>query len=170
MIISLLGYMGAGKSHISQLLSDILGYSLTDIDKEISRRAKMPVSEIFQRRGELYFRKMERELLEELLATLDKAVLSLGGGTPCYYNNMELINQNSVSVYLRASVSLLAGRLSRQKEKRPLISHLTDEDLPEFIAKHLFDRNSFYSRARITVDTDGKTPSEIAEEIALKIY
>jgi shikimate kinase len=165
MIISLLGYMGSGKTHISKILSEKINFKLFDLDKEISKRNRLSVSEIFAQKGEIYFRKKERELLEEVLATQERCVISLGGGTPAYYNNMELINSQTVSIYLRAGVGTLSERLKWQKEKRPLIATISDEDLPEFIAKHLFERNVFYNKARWIVDTDNKTPEEVVEEI-----
>ena len=165
MIISLVGYMGSGKSHISKILSEKINFKLFDLDKEISKRNRLPISEIFAQKGEIYFRKKEREVLEELLATQDVCILSLGGGTPAYYNNMELINTQTTSIYLRTGVGTLSERLKLQKDKRPLIAQIADEDLSEFIAKHLFERSIFYNKARWIVDTDGKTPEEIVEEI-----
>ena len=103
--------------------------------------------------------------MEELLATQENCIISLGGGTPVYYNNMEILNNNSITIYLRANIGTLVQRLSKQKEKRPLIARISDEDLPEFIAKHLFERNIFYNKAQYVVDTDYKTPEEIVEEI-----
>lgn len=170
MLISLLGYMGSGKSHIAKVLSKKTGFDLIDLDREIAKRAGMSVTEIFKKKGELHFRKQEKQLLEELLATKTQCILSLGGGTPAYYNNMEIINHNSVSFFLRTPVSVLSERLLRQKNKRPLIAHIKDEDIPEFIAKHLFERNIFYNKARHIVDTDGKTPEKIADEIMSCLY
>ena len=148
MIISLIGYMGSGKSHIAKLLSDRLGIKLIDLDKEISKKNKMTIAEMFQKKGEIFFRRQERALLEEIVATEDSCILSLGGGTPAYYNNIELINQNSESIFLRTSVKNLTERLLKQKHKRPLIANISDQDLPEFIAKHLFERNIFYNKAK----------------------
>ncbi|REC41761.1 shikimate kinase [Chryseobacterium sp. 5_R23647] len=170
MIISLVGYMGSGKSHISKILSDKINFKLIDLDKEISRRNKLTIPEIFEKKGEIYFRKLERETLEEILATQENIVLSLGGGTPVYYNNMEIINNNSASVFLRASISTLAERISKQKEKRPLIAKIANEDLPEFIAKHLFERNVYYSKAQLSINTDQKNPEDIIQEIIEKLY
>lgn len=170
MIISLVGYMGSGKSHISKILSDKINFKLIDLDKEISRRNKLTIPEIFEKKGEIYFRKLERETLEEILATQENIVLSLGGGTPVYYNNMEIINNNSASVFLRASITTLAERISKQKEKRPLIAKIADEDLPEFIAKHLFERNVYYSKAQLSINTDQKDPEDIIQEIIEKLY
>lgn len=162
--------MGSGKSHISKILSEKLNFKLIDLDKEISRRNKMTIPEIFEQKGEIYFRKLERETLEELLATQENTVLSLGGGTPVYYNNMEIINHNSKSVFLRASIGTLSERLSKQKEKRPLIANISDENLPEFIAKHLFERNEFYSKAQFSINTDLREPEDIVNEIIEKLY
>ncbi len=162
--------MGSGKSHISKILSDKINFKLIDLDKEISRRNKLTIPEIFEKKGEIYFRKLERETLEEILATQENIVLSLGGGTPVYYNNMEIINNNSASVFLRASISTLAERISKQKEKRPLIAKIADEDLPEFIAKHLFERNVYYSKAQLSINTDQKNPEDIIQEIIEKLY
>ncbi|AZA53520.1 shikimate kinase [Chryseobacterium sp. G0201] len=170
MIISLVGYMGSGKSHISKILSEKINFKLIDLDKEISRRNKLTIPEIFEKKGEIYFRKLERETLEELLATEENLVLSLGGGTPVYYNNMEIVNLNSKSVFLRASIQTLSERISKQKEKRPIIANISDENLPEFIAKHLFERNEFYSKAQFNIITDSREPEDIVNEIIEKLY
>ena len=170
MIISLVGYMGSGKSHISKILSEKINFKLIDLDKEISRRNKLTIPEIFDKRGEIYFRKLERETLEEILATQENLVLSLGGGTPAYYNNMEIVNSNSKSIFLRASIATLSERISKQKEKRPLIANISDENLPEFIAKHLFERNEFYGKAQFIVSTDAREPEDIVNEIIEKLY
>ncbi|UOU98607.1 AAA family ATPase [Chryseobacterium daecheongense] len=170
MIISLVGYMGSGKSHVSKILSEKLNFKLIDLDKEISKRNKLTIPEIFEKKGEIYFRKLERETLEEILATQENIILSLGGGTPVYYNNMEIINLSSKSVFLKASVASLTERLSKQKEKRPLIANISDENLPEFIAKHLFERNEFYNKAQFGVNTDSRDPEDIVNEIIEKLY
>lgn len=162
--------MGSGKSHISKILSEKLNFKLIDLDKEISRRNKLTIPEIFSKRGEIFFRKLEREALEEILATEENVILSLGGGTPAYYNNMEIINNNSKSIFLKASIATLLERLTKQKEKRPLIANISDEDLPEFIAKHLFERNVFYSKAQFSVNTDNTEPETIVVEIIEKLY
>ncbi|MCJ8497081.1 shikimate kinase [Chryseobacterium salipaludis] len=166
MIISLLGYMGSGKSHISKILSQKTNYSCIDLDKEISQRHKLSIAEIFAQRGELFFRRQERLMLEEILETRENCIMSLGGGTPAYYDNMALLKDKTTTVYLRASIATLVSRLSKHKERRPMIARLSDEELPEYIAKHLFERQTFYTQAEYTVITDNKTPEEIAAEIA----
>ena len=165
MIISLLGYMGSGKSHISKNLSHKINFKLIDLDQIISEQHQQSIPEIFAKRGEIYFRKEEKRILEELLDLKDNVVLSLGGGTPVYYDNMKIINEKSKSIFLRASVNTLTKRVLLQKNTRPLIAKLDDFDVPEFIAKHLFERNPYYSQAHFTIDTDSKTAAEISEEI-----
>lgn len=165
MIISLMGYMGSGKSHISRILDEKTNYKIIDLDVEIISRYGLSVSEIFKKKGEIFFRKLERDVLEDILTTKKNIVLSLGGGTPAYYDNITLINEYSISFFLQTSVSVLVKRLVKDKEKRPLISNISDKDLPEFIAKHLFERNTFYHQAKFTINTNGKTPEEIATEI-----
>lgn len=165
MTISLLGYMGSGKSHVSKNLSKKLDFPLIDLDQKISEEHQLSIPEIFQNRGEIYFRREENRILESILNEEKDIILSLGGGTPVYYNNMNIINEKSRSVFLRASVKTLTDRVLLQKNVRPLIARLEDDDIPEFIAKHLFERNPFYGKAHFTVDTDSKTASDISNEI-----
>lgn len=165
MIISLVGYMGSGKSHISKVLSNKINFKLIDLDRQISLKNKMTIPEIFEKKGEIYFRKQENEILKEILSASEDFILSVGGGTPAYFNNMEIINQHSESIFLRTSVTNLTARILKQKEKRPLVANIPEDDLPEFIAKHLFERNIYYSQAKFTIDTDGKEPDQIADEI-----
>jgi shikimate kinase len=169
MIISLLGYMGSGKSHISKTLSTKINFKLIDLDQRISEEYQQTIPEIFENKGEIYFRKAENRILQDILNSEQNLVLSLGGGTPVYYENMMIINEKSKSIFLRASVNTLTQRVLLQKNARPLISKLDDSDIPEFIAKHLFERNPFYSKAHYTIDTDLKTAAEISTEIAEKL-
>lgn len=165
MIISLLGYMGSGKSHISKILSKKINFSLIDLDQKISEQEGLSIPDIFKNKGELYFRKLEKRILEEILFTNDNLVLSVGGGTPVYYQNIDTLNQYSETIFLRASVGTLVERLKKQQQKRPLIANISEDDLPEFIAKHLFERNPFYSQAKHMVSTDGKSPDDLMREI-----
>lgn len=165
MIISLLGYMGSGKSHISRILNKKINFKIFDLDKEISLHVGKDIPTIFKEMGELGFRKAEKYVLDNILSEEENIILSLGGGTPCYFDNMSNINKYSNSFYLRAKIPTLTNRLLKQKEKRPLVANINDEDLPEFIAKHLFERNAFYNEAEFIVDTDDKSDEVIADEI-----
>lgn len=172
MIIFLIGYMGSGKSTIGQKLSTILKYEFVDLDTYIQDKEGKSIPELFKSRGEIYFRKIENQYLKEVLI-LDSAVVSLGGGTPCYGNNMDIIKStnDTKSIYLKASIPQLAERLMKEKNNRPLISHIKNpEGLTEFIGKHLFERSVFYSQANITISVDSKSINEIVEEIVMELF
>lgn len=166
-MIILIGYMGSGKTTIAKTLSEILQKSYCDLDALIEQKEGNSISKIFAEKGEVYFRKKERETLENVLNENPDIILSLGGGTPCFGNNMELINKGPSGVfYLKPSLQVLTKRLFNEKDKRPLISHLeTEEKLEEFVRKHLFERNFYYLQAQHTIATDDKTPEAIANEI-----
>ena len=166
MIVVLLGYMASGKSTIGRTLATQLNYEFLDLDDEISERLKMEIPEIFQKKGELFFRKKETEVLQDVLQSKSNLVLALGGGTPCYGTNMELIKEATpASFYLQLSISSLTQRLTNEKDNRPLVAHLDAEELPEFLGKHLFERASFYSQAAHTIVADTKEVDEIVDEI-----
>lgn len=168
MKIVLLGYMGCGKSVIGAFLAKKLNVPFIDLDHEIEKYTQQTITEIFQSKGEIYFRKIEHEVFKTLLNESNDFVLSLGGGTPCYYNNHELLNRTDVvSIYLKASVSTLVSRLRNEKENRPLLHEQDENSLRDYINKHLFDRNYYYHQATKTIVVDDKSVNEIAEEITL---
>lgn len=165
--------MASGKSTIGRILAKNLNYSFVDLDDFIEEREKMSVSDIFKSKGEIHFRKKESQYLNELLEISEKVVLSLGGGTPCYHNNMDVILKanNVKSIYLKASIKTLIKRLKNEKNKRPLVSHLeTEEALAEFIGKHLFERRQFYNLANVLISTDDKTEKKIVEDMLLALF
>ena len=161
--------MGSGKTLVSKELSVLNNFKNFDLDTEISKQNNSSITEIFKKKGEIFFRKTEKEVLEKILSSEKNIILSLGGGTPCYYNNIDSINEKTISIFLKTNVKTLAQRLSSEKDKRPLIQNISNEDLPEFIAKHLFERNPFYNQAKITINTDNLSAREIAEEILTQI-
>ncbi|MDG1806012.1 shikimate kinase [Flavicella sp.] len=168
MIVVLIGYMGSGKSSIGRKLSKKTGYTLVDLDDFIVEKEEASVKEIFESKGEIYFRQKEEEYLIELLQTKEDIILSLGGGTPCFGKNMDLVldSKDTKSIYLRGSVPKLTEKLFLKKSKRPLIANIeTKEAMAEFIGKHLFERSPFYSRAEFQVSTDNKTKKEVAQEV-----
>ncbi|MCH4823440.1 shikimate kinase [Gramella lutea] len=168
MKIFLLGYMGSGKSFIGKRLAERIGQEFIDFDEEIEKREKSTISDIFQQKGEIYFRKLELKVLKEMIALEKSVVVSLGGGTPCYGDNMELIKaaEDIESIYLKLNIENLTNRLEKEKEKRPLISHLKKrEDLEDFIRKHLFERGFVYSQSQHIINCDSKTAEEIINEI-----
>jgi shikimate kinase len=165
--VVLIGYMGSGKSAISKKISNLINIPFVELDDYIEEKEGMRVENIFKKKGELYFRKIEHQLFLELIRSKEDLIISTGGGTPCYFNNHELLNGKEViSVYLKASISTLVDRLKLEKQWRPLIAHLDNTELQEFIAKHLFDRSFYYNQAAYKVIVDGKNIEELATEIA----
>ncbi len=172
MNIILLGYMASGKSLIGKKLAEALHYNYIDLDAYIESEEQNSVSELFDKKGELFFRKVEHKHLNTLLDTSEKTVISLGGGTPCYYNTMALLkaNENFKTIYLRVSIPELVNRLKTEKEQRPIIAHIeTEELLTEFIGKHLFERSNFYNQADVIIDAN-ENPEAIIEAILLKLF
>ncbi len=169
MIITLIGYMGSGKSFIGKQLANHLSVPFFDLDSLIEEKEEKTIAVLFKEKGEIYFRRQEHTTLLETLNRKDDFVLALGGGTPCFYDNMEYVNQKSVAVYLQNSITTLVNRLQKEKEQRPIISHLSDEQLPEFIAKHLFERRPFYEKATYTIQVDQQSIEETLQLIKDKI-
>ena len=167
MNIILLGYMGVGKSLIGQHLSSILNQKFIDLDEYIQTKKGKSIHDIFKDSGDLYFRKIESKLLNDCLLNNTNFILSVGGGTPCYNNNMSLINSNNnISVYLKNRNLELAKRLFQIKEYRPLISNIeSEEKMIEFVSKHLLEREVFYNQATIKIDCHGNDVNTICEEI-----
>jgi shikimate kinase len=166
MRIVLLGYMASGKSSIGKRIAKSLNISFIDLDDYIIAKENQSIADIFSNKGEIYFRKIEHLYLKEILENEKNFILSLGGGTPCYANNMELIkNSKATSIYLQGNVPTLVKRLIKKKAKRPLIASLSDEQIPEFVAKHLFERRAFYELAEMTFKIDQKKKKEVAKEI-----
>ncbi|MFT7335455.1 MAG: shikimate kinase [Porticoccaceae bacterium] len=164
--IILLGYMGCGKSTIAKTLSKIIAIPFIDLDQYIEQKTNLTINAIFEQRGEIYFRKLEHQAFVELLNSSEQLIIGLGGGTPCYANNHELlIGENIVSIYLKASIQILFDRLSLNKSKRPLIADKNDEELKEFIAMHLFERSFYYNQAQYIVSVDDKTIDQTVLDI-----
>lgn len=158
--------MGCGKSVIGDFLAEKLQIPFYDLDREIEKETQKSIAELFQTKGEIYFRKKENEVLKTFLAKETDFVLSLGGGTPCYYNNHELLLHEDVfSIYLKASVETLVNRLIKEKVQRPLLHNQDEVTLKDFINKHLFDRNFYYHHATKIVSVDNKSVEQITNDI-----
>lgn len=145
--IFLIGYMGSGKTTLGKALSNRLGIQFIDLDIYIEGRFMQTVRQLFIERGEEGFRKIERNMLHEI-AEIDNVIIACGGGTPCYSDNMEYMNRKGQTIFLQTSLQRLYTRLARNREKRPLIMHLNDHELYEFIAKNITDRLPYYSKAQ----------------------
>ena len=161
-MIYFVGYMGVGKTRIAKKLGDNLGLLVCDTDQEIEKQEKTCIKNIFMKKGENYFRKKETDLLKKIN---DKLIISCGGGTAVYNNNMTIINNKGISIYLRASHSYLYEKLKNNNKNRPLISNISSEDLEKHIKKDLSNREIFYNKAKYTVNIENKSDYEILREI-----
>ncbi len=158
--------MGVGKTSLSKKLSKKTRIPCFDLDEIIEKSENSSISSIFKERGEVYFRKIEHQLFKDFIEKEENFILSLGGGTACYANNhLFLQKEDIISIYLKASIENLTDRLKKKREKRPLLKNLTEDELQEYVAKHLFDRNYYYQNSKLTVVVDGKSKKEIVKEI-----
>lgn len=145
--IILLGYMGAGKTTVGRILAKELGVQFYDLDWYIETRFCKKISEIFAQEGEEGFRKKERAMLHEV-AEFENVVIALGGGAPCFFDNMEYLNQQGDTIYLKGTPEVLYQHLLMAKGKRPLLEGKTKEELKEYIQTSLETREPFYSQAK----------------------
>lgn len=164
--IFIIGYMGCGKTTFGKALSAATGLKFIDLDFYIEQRYHATVREIFDRHGEEGFRKMEKEMLHEV-ADFEDAIISCGGGTPCFFDNVEYMNQHGTTLWLQASHESLFSRLIRKREKRPLLAGHTDDEIREIIATQLAKREPFYSKATLTWQGDSlEDRRQISDNIA----
>lgn len=151
--IFLTGYMGAGKTTLGRDLSDFLGLSFIDLDVFIEERFHKTIRQIFAERGEEAFRELERRMLHEV-AEFEDIIVSTGGGTPCFFDNMSFMNSCGQTVYLRVSIDELAARLEMARQTRPVLQNRTGEALKAFIRESLESRLPFYEQARFIFDAE----------------
>jgi shikimate kinase len=151
--IILIGYMGAGKTTLGRQLAAELGLPFIDSDAEIEKREGRSVKDIFEVEGELSFRSKETLFLKEV-ANNREFVLAVGGGTPCFFNNMDLLNHMGLTIYLDCSQEILIDRIGKEAFKRPLLKGLSMVDLEQFIAVNLKNRTPYYRQAKMVVSTE----------------
>lgn len=151
--VFLIGYMGVGKTTIGKLLSKELGVQFIDLDKSIESRYRKTIQEIFAEKGEEKFRSIERDMLREI-AAFEDVLIATGGGTPCFYDNMDVMNQQGTTIYLKASVRQLVSRLLASKSVRPIIQGKSPEELQGFVKTHLAEREKYYTKAKLTCLTE----------------
>ncbi len=170
--IILIGYMASGKSAVGRKLHEQLNYDYYDLDNYIEINYETSVENIFKTKGELYFRQIERKSLENIVTIKRNLIISLGGGTPCYFDTIDFLNsiKETKTFFLKTSVKTICERLKKSKIKRPLISHLIEEtEIKEFVGKHLLERNFFYEKSEKKINTDEKTVRAVANEIIKKL-
>ena len=149
--IILIGYMGSGKTTVGKALSKDTGMMFYDLDWYIESRMRKSVPQLFAERGEDGFRKLEYNMLHEV-AEFENVIISCGGGTPCFFDNMDYLNEQGDVLYLKATPDVLYRHLLMAKVERPLLKGKSPEELIAYITEHLKEREPFYSKARYTLD------------------
>ncbi|HAT62800.1 MAG TPA: shikimate kinase [Prevotella sp.] len=151
--IIILGYMGAGKTTIGKALAKDLGLEFYDLDWYIENRMRKTVKQIFDESGEEGFRKIEHNMLHEV-AEFENVIISCGGGTPCFFDNIEYMNLQGETLYLKATPEVLYGHLKMGKTIRPLLLNKTPEEVQVFIREQLIQREPFYKKAKHILDVN----------------
>jgi shikimate kinase len=165
MKIFLIGFMGSGKTYWGRLLSIKLGLPFFDLDEQIEANEGKTVNELFELHGEENFRLMEKDTLHIITESHESFVMSAGGGTPCYFNNIEFMNSRGTTVWINTPVELLTQRLVKEKDQRPLIKEFDEEQLKNFILKKYAGRKIYYEMAKIVVGEEDKTVEKIIEKV-----
>ena len=154
MRIFLIGFMGSGKTHWGKQLAQRLKLPFYDLDEEIQAGEKKTIPQIFSEKGEEYFRMLEKELLEDIIGDHQSLVISCGGGTPCFFNNIDMMKKHGTVVWLNTAINVLYDRLVKEKAKRPLLKQVSNEELRSYILKKMNDRRLYYEQADISVEED----------------
>jgi shikimate kinase len=163
--IFLIGFMGSGKTTLGKRLAKKLDKPFLDLDVEIEKSESLTINQIFEKFGETHFRELESKVLKALIINNKEFVLSLGGGTPCDKNNMNLINNSGASIYLKYNAGILASRLIEAKAERPLIKNLDENQLKEFITNKLIEREVFYDQCKFTIENNNVRVEDLIELI-----
>lgn len=158
--IYLIGYMGCGKSSAMKHLANKMSWKAYDLDKLFEERYKISVQDFFHKYDEAAFRKLESQLLKETVS-FNNAVIATGGGTPCFYDNMEWMNANGTTVFLKVAPMTAVHRLMQSKKKRPLIAGKSEQEVIDFVSQHYGDRMKFYEKAHITVKGENLDVEEV---------
>lgn len=163
MLIFLIGFMGSGKTTLGHPLARRLGYDFVDLDRAIEAGERCTIGEIFASRGEAEFRLLERKYLQDTIARGGNVVVSTGGGTPCFHANMELMNANGVTVYLKLTPAMLAGRLASAKVCRPLLAGKSLSEMEEYIVDTLAGREEYYQQANVVVANPSRDVAKLID-------
>jgi shikimate kinase len=158
--IFLIGFMGSGKSTVGRRLASQLKWSFIDLDEKIEKMEGMKIPDIFSLMGEPYFRQLETKALKALKSETD-TVISTGGGTPCFADNMDFMMSSGLTIYLKMTPASLRRRLARSSEGRPLLNNIDRKGLGAYIATKLAEREKWYSRAELIIDGLNNNSSDL---------
>lgn len=157
--------MGSGKSTLGKKLAAKLNMTFFDLDQLIEEKEGKTIAEIFSQHGETYFRDLETTVLKQTINQHQGFVLALGGGTPIFNNNMELVNQNGTSVYLKYNAGMLSSRLLTAKQQRPLIAGKNEIELKQFVSDLLTQREPYYLKSKLVVEGNNISANDILERL-----
>ena len=164
--IYIVGYMGAGKTTTARRLAQRMGWEVVDTDALFEEKYKISVNDFFNKYDEALYRKLESEVLKAT-ESLDHVVVSTGGGTACYFDNMEWMNQHGLTVFMRISPKAAVDRVIHSRHKRPLAEGKSEEELTEFVNQHYASRMPFYEQARITVKSEDFDLEDLIRQIGI---
>jgi shikimate kinase len=162
--IYIVGYMGAGKTTAARRLAQRMGWEVVDTDALFEEKYKISVNDFFNKYDEPLYRKLESEVLKAT-ESLDHVVVSTGGGTACFFDNMDWMNQHGLTVFLRISPQAAVDRVIHSRHKRPLVEGKSEEELTEFVSRHYASRLPFYEQARITAKSEDFDIESLMEAI-----
>ncbi len=151
--IFLIGFMGSGKSTLGRRLKTELGWDFIDLDDYFEMRYQTTIKQFFADKGEAAFREAERLMVAEV-ATKEKTIIATGGGAPCFFDNMQVMNHHGLTIYIKLSVETLTTRLSGPRQVRPLVANKSGDELQAYIREKLAEREPFYSQAKVIADGD----------------
>lgn len=151
MIVFLTGFMGSGKTHWGKLWAEANGYRFIDLDESIAEETGISVSDLFEKKGEDHFREVEAKVLRQL-DLQDGTIVACGGGTPCFHDNMEWMNAMGKTIFLKANAMYLWERIREEKEVRPLLKNINENELLFFIEKKLLEREPYYNQAQVVLN------------------
>jgi shikimate kinase len=166
--IFFIGFMGCGKSYVGKKVADQLGYKFVDLDAYIVENEGLSIFEIFEKYDENHFRLLEKKYLAHFFNEKN-TVVATGGGAPCFFDNLEKMNENGLTIYLFANTNILFERLEKERNHRPLLKGKSDDELKDFIAQKLNERSSFYDQAEaiFEVKNDDHVVNEICQFLTL---
>ncbi len=167
MRIYLLGFMGCGKTTIGKTLAKKLNYTFIDLDTFIEEKSKCLIDNIFKEQGEDKFRELEKAALNKIFQ-LDNIVVSTGGGTPCFFDNIKRMNRQGISIYLKMDADALVNRLANNKVARPLIKQKSLSELKNYISKTLKKREKYYQKAHFVIDADNLKVDDLVEMVKIR--
>lgn len=162
MKIYLIGFMGSGKSHVGRQLAQQMKITFIDLDDYLEAQEGRSISHIFTTDGEPVFRQLEQKHIVELSKQPEDMIIATGGGTPCFFDNLEQMKQTGLTIYLKTPVDILVERLGAETEHRPLLAGKSKQELADFITKKLASRSVFYENASVVFDIN-KMEEEVAK-------